>query len=118
MADENFGVIDSSKTYTQHAVARILGVADTAGRCSQFVLNRLLKDGLPFKKVGKFYFINGQVFCLWIQEGSASWEAWTDDIKSSDDEDEDDSSAAGMTTQPARGVKKRSTRRGGATQSN
>jgi hypothetical protein len=115
MADENFGVIEANKSYTHHAIARVLGVADSSGRCSQFVLNRLLKEGLPFRKVGKFYFINGQVFCLWIQEGSASWEAWTEDTKSSDVEDEADSFAGGTTNHSERGGKKRSTRRGGET---
>ncbi len=76
MADEHYGVIDGSKTYTHHAVARILGVSDTAGRCSKFILNSLLREGLPFKKIGRFYFINGQTFNLWIQGSSATWEAW------------------------------------------
>lgn len=118
MADENFGVIESSKSYTHHAIARVFGVADSKGRCSQFVLNQMLKADLPFRKLGKFYVINGQVFNLWIQEGSAQWEAWSDDTKLSDDEGEDDSLSGGGTTPPASGRKRRSTRRGDGTPNN
>lgn len=107
MSDEHFGVFNSSESYTHHAVARRLGMADTKGRCSQFVLNRMLKDGLPFRKAGKFYLISGQCINLWIQEGSATWDAWSDDTKSSDDEDDQDSSADGSTNHQQRGVKKR-----------
>lgn len=72
--NEHFGVIESGKTYTHHAVARVLGLADTKGRCSQFVMNRLLRGGVPFCKVGRIYFISGQLFNLWVQENSSIWE--------------------------------------------
>jgi len=46
---ERYGVFDSRKVYSQHALARILGMADHPKRCSQFVLNRLFRAGVPFE---------------------------------------------------------------------
>ena len=74
--DEHAGVIDGNKTYTHHALARVLGVADSKSQCSRFILNNLLKAGLNFVPVGRQYFINGHDFNLWIQERSAPWEVW------------------------------------------
>ena len=118
MADETFGVIDSSKTYTHHAIARILGVADSRGECSKYILRNMLHDGLPFRKIGRLYFIAGLQFNLWIQETSAVWSAWKEPAtKSSADEEEIDSSCDGTTTSAKSGARKRSTRRVAAMQS-
>ncbi len=110
MADEFFGAIDASKTYTHHALARLFGVADKRGECSKFILRNLLHEGLPFVKVGRLYLVNGHIFNLWIQEHSIPWEAWHDpDTKSSGEELENNGSVAGTTNSVSRGAKRRST---------
>ena len=85
--DENFGVIDGNKSYTHHAIARVLGVADRKGQCSRFVLRNLLKAGLCFVPVGRLYIVNGHNFNLWIQKRAAPWDTWKEHGKDSADEE-------------------------------
>ncbi len=109
MANEIFGIIDGNKTYTHHAIASQLGRQDSKGKCSRFVLLNLFKEGLCFRKAGSLYLISGHNFNLWVQEGSAPWEAWKDqDTNFSGDEDESDSFAAGGTPKRKSGGTKRS----------
>ena len=75
-ADDRHGVIDSSKTYNQHSLARILGVASP-----KWVVQNLIQLGVPHRKVGQNYLISGHEFHLWVQQGSHVWE----NSKSSDD---------------------------------
>lgn len=66
-ADDREGVVDSSKTYTHKALARILG------RNERWIVRLLLRSGLQCKKVGELIFVSGHQFNLWIQGESQPW---------------------------------------------
>ena len=68
MADDREGVVDSSKTYTHKALARILG------RNERWVIRSLIRNGVQCKKVGELIFVSGHQFNLWIQKASELWQ--------------------------------------------
>jgi hypothetical protein len=72
--DERLGIFDDHKTYNQHSVARILGLADPQAECSKFVLRKLLHAGLPFAKVGRQFLISGKLLREWVESNSKTWD--------------------------------------------
>src|SRR3954452_10970624 len=72
---ERFGVFDSRKVYTRHAIARILGAINSANRCPTSVY-QLFQLGMPFFKAGRQYLVSGQELNLWVQKNSKTWEEY------------------------------------------
>lgn len=70
---EQHGVFHSGSVYNQHAIARILGVADNTGPCSTFVLERIIKAGVPFVKLGHHYLVSGDQLNIWVRENAKPW---------------------------------------------
>lgn len=67
MASNFGGVIDSEKTYTQRSMAEILGREET------WVVDEIIHNGCPHRKLGRLYFVSGKSFQLFIETESERW---------------------------------------------
>lgn len=76
--DEGYGVFDDRQVYTQHSIARILGLADAGGECSKFVLRKMLHAGLPFARVGRQFLVSGRLLNRWVEKNSSNWKELDD----------------------------------------
>ena len=91
MADDRFGVIDSSKVYDETSLLNVLTVGVTGKESRKRYLHRhFIKRNLPFVKIGTKKLISGHLFNLWVQSLSQTFDQWQEDPADDDTEDNED----------------------------